>query len=428
MKAAFRFRNSISQLPSNELKTVTNIEVHLYGSLSATGKGHGTDRAIAAGLLGWQPETCDTEALSGLLSEKNKLHITIDPGISIPFGPHNIHFGKVHHSYPFNNTMVMQLMSNKKILLEKEYYSVGGGFVQCKDEVEPKRPAPPYPYTNMAEFKKNILKHNISLVELMLCNEEVLTGLTREHIFSRLDEIAEVMERSVKKGISTEGVLPGPIGLFRKSGTLYRRADSLTHTTDKFLVLLNAYALAASEENAAGHLVVTAPTSGASGVIPALLYLLKHHMRFKKHLLLEGLIAAAVVGFIAKHNASISGAEVGCQGEIGVASSMGAALVTHVNGHPVNLVENAAEIALEHHLGITCDPIDGYVQIPCIERNAVGAVEAYNSYLLASTGDPRKQKLSLDQVIEAMLETGRDMSAKYKETSKGGLAVCAVNC
>jgi len=427
MEAAFRFRRLMEELPDEKLQTATHIEVHLYGSLSATGKGHGTDRAVTAGLLGWRPETCDTKALSTLLDNKTGIHVKIK-NFTIPFSGDNIHFDEIRHSFPFSNTIILRLKSHERTLTKKEYYSIGGGFLRCKDEPEPKQPRLPYAYSNMAELKKILNTENISLDELILRNEKAVSGKTRTHIFSEIEEILSVMERSVETGIKTKGKLPGPIGLARKASELYKKGLSLKNAPDRFLVLLNAYAMATAEENAAGHLVVTAPTSGSSGVIPGVLYLLKHDLKKSTPVLRKGLLAAAAIGFIAKHNASISGAEVGCQGEIGVASSMAAALLAHVNGQTLERLENAAEIALEHHLGMTCDPVKGYVQIPCIERNAVAAVQAYDAYLMASTGDPEKQKISLDEVIEAMLETGRDMSKKYKETSDGGLAVCAISC
>ncbi|MFH1305484.1 MAG: L-serine ammonia-lyase, iron-sulfur-dependent, subunit alpha, partial [Candidatus Omnitrophota bacterium] len=257
---------------------------------------------------------------------------------------------------------------------------------------------------------------------------EQISGMCEHDVARKLDEILAIMETAVNRGIHATGRLPGPIGLERKAAGLYEKARSGKAGPDKFFVFLDAYAMATAEENAAGSIVVTAPTSGSAGVVPGMIYLLKHHFNASRELLHEGMLVAAVIAFITKHNASIAGAEVGCQGEIGVASSMAAALLAHVNGQEINVVENAAEIALEHHLGLTCDPVRGYVQIPCIERNAVAAVEAYNAYLLASSGDPKKQKISFDEVVEAMLKTGRDMSMKYKETSEGGLAVCAINC
>lgn len=430
MKAAFYFRHSIEHLPKEQLKKATGIEIRLYGSLSATGKGHGTDRAIIAGLLGWQPESCDIEAFTNLLSKKGEMYSINVKNIKLQLGRRNIHFDRIQHSFPFKNTMIMRLLAGKGIMFEKEYYSIGGGFVLCKGEHKPRRPAPPYKYSNMAELKNILMSRNVDLSELMLQNEEVLTGRDKAQVLAELDKIISVMETCVERGLATEGVLPGPIGLSRKAPTLYRMAQSLLlgDIPDRFLISLDAYALAASEENAAGHTVVTAPTSGSAGVLPSILYLLKHHFNIRKEKLYEGLLAAAAVGFIVKHNASLSGAEVGCQGEIGVAASMGAAFLTRIDGRPIDVVENSAEIALEHHLGMTCDPVAGYVQIPCIERNAVAAVDAYNAYLLASAGNPKKQKLNFDQVVEAMLETGRDMSTKYKETSKGGLAICSITC
>ena len=202
----------------------------------------------------------------------------------------------------------------------------------------------------------------------------------------------------------------------------------MAHSSDSFLIFLNAYCLAASEENAAGGIVVTAPTSGASGVIPGLTYLAKHHFHYDKTILRKGMLAAAAVGFLVKHNASISGAEMGCMGEIGTASAMGAAFLTQCAGKSIEAIEAAAEIGIEHHLGMTCDPIGGYVQIPCIERNAMGAVKAYNAFLLATSGTPSYQKISLDSVIKVMKATGRDMSTKYKETSEAGLALSATEC
>jgi len=428
MKAMLCFRQAIEKLPDEKLKTATSIEIHLYGSLSATGEGHGTDRAITAGLLGWQPETCDTDAFMQLLNDKNSAYNIKIKNVSISFAANNIIFDKIQHSFLYKNTMIAQLKANNDILLEKEYYSIGGGTFLSKGEQEPERPTPPYSYTNMTEFKKMLSVNNITLDELVLENEKAITGFSREEILRRLEQIMETMENSVERGIHTKGILPGSIGLARKAPDLYEKTHSFERESDKFMVFLNAYALAAAEENAAGHRIVTAPTSGSAGVIPSILYVLKHHLHKSKDSQQKGLLAAAVIAFITKKNASISGAEVGCQGEIGVASSMAAALLAQTHNHPIEIIENAAEIALEHHLGMTCDPIDGYVQIPCIERNAVAAVEAYDAYLLASAGNPEKQKITFDQVVEVMLETGQDMSTKYKETSKGGLAVCDITC
>ncbi len=230
------------------------------------------------------------------------------------------------------------------------------------------------------------------------------------------------------EAFKTRGILPGSIQLTRKAPKVYEKALNLSNSPDSFLMFLNAYCLAASEENAAGNIVVTAPTSGASGVIPGIIYMLKRHFNYRTKKIIDGMLAAAAIGFLVKHNASISGAEAGCMGEIGTAAGMAAALLTYTSGFNIDILEAASEIALEHHLGMTCDPVGGYVQIPCIERNAVGAVKAYNAYLLASSGDPLGQKVKLDQVIKVMRETGLDMSKKYKETSQAGLALNLTEC
>lgn len=429
MVAAGHFRKCIASLPKEKLDSVTHIEIQLYGSLSATGKGHGADRAVAAGLLGWEPHSCDAGAFASLLADPNHIYTIECLSKPIPFNARSIVWGPVKNDFPFRNTMIMKLLSGNKVVLEKEYYSVGGGFIEIKDEPLPPRPEPKYPYSSMKELKEQLIKHHLTLTELLLENEYALTGKTPEEVDHQLDYILDVMDRCVKRGLVTEGVLPGPIGLHRKAPALMKTFDKIhLDLPDRFLIYLDACALAASEENAAGQLVVTAPTSGASGVIPGLLHVIRYYFHLDKSLLKEGLLAAAAIGFIVKHNASISGAEVGCQGEIGTATAMGAALVAYIDTHDMDVVENAAEIALEHQLGLTCDPIGGYVQIPCIERNAVGAVEAYNAYVLASAGDPKMQKISFDQVVRVMRITGKDMASKYKETSEGGLAVSEVFC
>lgn len=430
MTAALHFRKKISELPKELINRSTHIEVHLYGSLSATGKGHGTDRAILAGLMGQEPATCDIKQMLSFFSKEDDVYEVNIDGKLILFDYNSFCFDEIHHLFPFSNTMILQLYAKDKVILAKEYYSIGGGFISCKGEEEKRRPMPPHPYSNMTQLKELMALKNISLTDLLLENEMAITGKTKDEIFSGLYKIMDVMEQSVIKGINTEGVLPGSLNLQRKAPGLYKIAtqEELFNVPDKFLIFLDCYALAAIEENAAGHLVVTAPTSGSSGIIPGLIALMKQYFKTDESLLCEGLLAAAAIGFIAKHNASISGAEVGCQGEVGVASSMGAAMLAHIDRRPIKVIENAAEIALEHQLGLTCDPIGGYVQIPCIERNAVGAVEAYNAYLLAAAGDPEKQKISFDQVVEVMLQTGKDMCLKYKETSRGGLAICDIEC
>lgn len=428
MKAAGNFLNKLRQLPEPALRSASSVKVELFGSLSLTGKGHGTDRSIVAGLLGWEPESCDCEALSGLLQlPEEEYRISLSNGHELPFSAADIFFNQDEHDLPYQNTMVFKLLNAQdETILEKTYYSIGGGFIRCDGEPPSEVPPPPYCYGSMTELQTLLQKKRLALPALIFANEMALTGMSTSQISERLNQLIEIMCDAVKRGLRTRGILPGPIRLARKSPQLFTNAVKLDNGPDKFLVLLNAYALAVSEENAAGHRVVTAPTSGSSGVMPAVVYLLRHHLRIPDQELHEGFCAAAAVGFIAKHNASISGAEVGCQGEVGVASAMAAAMATYVRTKNMNRVANAAEIALEHHLGMTCDPIGGYVQIPCIERNAVGAVTAYNACLLASICDPHKQKIGFDEVLAVMLETGRDMCVKYKETSKGGLGVCKV--
>ena len=433
MKAAFDFRERLALLPAEVPQRATAIHIYLYGSLSATGKGHGTDRAIVAGLMGWQPETTDPDALLKLLK---------DPGVSYPVpvgiqtilvGPQHIHFERKRYDSPHANTMVLKLTAHDDaILAEEEYYSIGGGFIIRKGEPDAASDAlsVPYPYGTMAELKAQLTANKLTLTDLLMANEMALTGRTRAEVNQRLDQLLEFMHRAVRRGLRQKGILPGTIKLTRKAPILYQQAKGMSQSSDGFLIFMNAYCLAASEENAAGGIVVTAPTSGASGVIPGLTFLAKQHFHYNRDTLRKGMLAAAVIGFLVKHNASISGAEMGCMGEIGTASAMGAAFLTRC-AQPVgeiNAIEAAAEIAIEHHLGMTCDPIGGYVQIPCIERNAMGAVKAYNAYLLATSGAASFQKISLDSVIKVMKATGRDMSTRYKETSQAGLALSATEC
>ncbi len=428
MRAALAFRHAVQLLSTVGDLRQAAIDVHLYGSLSLTGEGHGTHKAVLGGLLGWTPEGCDCDQLLALLDAPDRNYELPFPAGAIAFTSANIHFEGADELLSHQNTLLFKLSRDGNILLEKEYYSIGGGFIQCKGETEPALPEPPYPYSNMRGLRKLLRKTELPLREVVLKNEAALTGKSREEILAGIDALIDAMCRAVEKGLQTDSILPGPIGLMRKAQVLYKNSAKMKRETGRFLAQLNAYAHAASEENAAGRIVVTAPTSGSAGVLPGVIYLMKKHFDFTDDQFRDGMMAAAVIAFIAKHNASIAGAEVGCQGEVGVASAMAAAFIAYASGLPMNRVENAAEIALEHQLGMTCDPVGGYVQIPCIERNAVGAVQAVNAFILAEAGDPARQKVTFDEVVDALMETGQDMCTKYKETAKGGLAVCCVSC
>jgi L-serine dehydratase len=428
MKAALDFLKSIQALPSDAVSLPAAVDVYLYGSLSLTGEGHGTHKAVLGGLLGWAPDTCDCDQLLALLDSPETVHKIHVGAADIPFTAANIHFEGLGDSLPHANTLRFRLTTGETVLLEKEYYSIGGGFIECKGEAPPVRPAPPHPYTGMRELRQILRRTGLPLREIMLQNESAVSELSREEIEDRIDRLIDTMCSAVETGLQSNGILPGPIGLMRKAKVLKTNSAKMKHETGRFLACLNAYAQAASEENAAGRKVVTAPTSGAAGVLPGVIYLLKKHFDLTAEQFRDGMLAAAAIAFIAKHNASISGAEVGCQGEVGVAAAMAAAFISCAEGLPMRQVENAAEIALEHHLGMTCDPVLGYVQIPCIERNAVGAVTAVNAYILSAAGDPARQKVTFDEVVEAMRETGADMCKRYKETSRGGLALSCVSC
>jgi len=428
MKAGFDFMDRIRELPKEERLKGETLEIRLFGSLSATGEGHGTRRAVMSGLLGFKPDTCQPNIFEQFEENSRPFELDID-GKAITYHPGDIIFDAVKHDYPHSNTMIFRLLdSDGKTMLERIYFSVGGGFLRWVGWEEPQRGEPVYPYETMAELKKHLTDNSMRLHELILANEQAITGMSEEEVNKGLDRITEVMEHAVELGIQTTGVLPGPIGLQRKAPAMYEWAKREQFQGSGFLKALNAYALAASEENASGHCVVTAPTCGAAGVIPAILFMLKRHMGALQEEIRQGLLAAASIGFLAKHNASISGAEVGCQGEVGVASAMAAAFLSYARGYRFQVTENAAEIAMEHHLGLTCDPVGGYVQIPCIERNAMGVVKSYNAFLIASTLDESYQKVDLDKAFEAMAQTGRDMSRKYKETSLAGLALSMTEC
>ncbi|WP_294447068.1 L-serine ammonia-lyase [uncultured Mailhella sp.] len=429
MTAGRLFSETCAELPRELLARASRMRVRLFGSLSATGAGHGTDAAVLAGLLGVKPEDCPSGYLAQLSGDPLKDHkVELGVGSALVSLADIVHDAVVH-DYPYSNTLVAELLdAGGNVLFDKVYYSVGGGFVQWDGWKAPELGEPVHPYSNMKELRKIVRSEGLNLYEIMLDNEMAITGASRPAILEELNNILDRMEESVRHGLAGSGYLAGPLKVERKAHMLQERAHALHSSPGKFLAGLNAYAFAAAEENASGGVIVTAPTCGSAGVMPALVYAMRHDMFIGDRAIREGFLAAAAVGFIAKHNASIAGAEVGCQGEIGVASAMAAAMLTDAQGNPSPYVENAAEVALEHHLGITCDPVGGYVQIPCIERNAMGAVKAFNAALISTGTSTEAHRVSLDAVIAAMAETGREMSHKFKETSMGGLAVSMVTC
>ncbi len=431
MLAAGDFLRVARGLPSDALARVAGVEVRLFGSLSATGRGHGTVRTVLAGLLGRAPEDCPPEFLEDLGRDPfAERHVDLG-ALRLPVSARNVFFDAVVHSYACPNTLIMRLLASDggEPVLEREYASLGGGFIQTRDQPTPTRGAPVHPYATMRELRALAARTGLPLHRIVLENETAITGADEAEIYAGVDTILRVMDESVSAGLAVEGALPGPIGLQRKARHLLERAQSLCQPThESGIGLMCAYAFAAAEENAAGHIIVTAPTCGSAGIIPAIARVMRTRLGLPEQGVRDGLLAAAAVGFLAKHNATIAGAEGGCQAEIGVAAAMAAAMVAHAAGSPVEVTENAAETALEQHLGLTCDPVGGYVQIPCIERNAMSVVKAYTAFVIASDVAPTKYKVGLDQAIETMLVTGRDMNCKYKETAEGGLAVVVARC
>jgi L-serine dehydratase len=431
MRAAREFALGLER--DGLLAQTDQIAVRLYGSLALTGAGHGTDRAVLAGLEGAEPESVDPDSIDPLLQR-----IRATGRIKL-LGRHEIAFDEpmqllfmYHERLPrHSNGMRFTALAGARVLREEEYYSIGGGFVVRGDEAESHETSvhepPPYPFNSGAELLALSRENGLELFELVLANER--TWGTDNEIREKILHIWEVMQACVERGFRQTGVLPGVLKVRRRAPKLYRMLSE--STSDKPLDVMdwvNAYALAVNEENAAGGRVVTAPTNGAAGIVPAVLHF---YRRFYTDSSDDGvirfLLTAAAIGMLYKKNASISGAEMGCMGEVGVACSMAAAgLVAALHGTNEQ-IENAAEIGMEHNLGLTCDPVAGLVQIPCIERNAMGSVKAINAARLAMRGDGT-HKVSLDQVIATMKQTGSDMSTIYKETSQGGLAVNVPEC
>ena len=430
MRITYDFYQRCTKLPADQLAKVTGLKVHLYGSLSATGKGHGTERAALAGIIGKEPATVDPAFLDSLIEKPDRVFPVKLGGKTFNASLKDIVYDAPKGDFPHPNTMTCKLMGGDAVLLEQEYYSVGGGFIEWKGYTPPKKGQPKYPYSTMKELLAHADKNKLSIAQLALANEVAVSGKSEAEVNAFLDKISGAMVAIVKSGLAAPpATLPGPIKLKTKAGEVYKRAMDDAFEKQRGLGVVSAYALAGSEENARGHLVVTAPTGGSAGVIPALVYALGEGGRkLPQEKIRQGLLAGVVVGYLCKHNATLAAAEGGCQAEIGVASAMGAALIAQAHDFPPLVVANAAESSLEHHLGMTCDPVAGYVQIPCIERCAFGAVKAWTGFMIASNEIPANRRVDFDTTVAAMALTAKEMNSKYKETSEGGLAVSVTLC
>ena len=437
MMAAFKFTAVLRD--SQILNQVSRLEVHLYGSLSATGIGHGTDHAIVMGLLGERPDTIDPSIINptiASLKETSCLSLGRQKDVTFDW-PRDMIFHEESLPHHPNAMKLCAFAEDGSLLIENTYYSVGGGFVVDQNQVDAKledmdTAEIPFDFNSAEELLALCKRENMSISRLMLENEK--TWRSEEEIRNELWRIWEVMCECIDNGLTHEGILPGGLNVKRRARQLHQRLlaaeqnDCLIATTFSAMEWVNIFALAVNEENAAGGRMVTAPTNGAAGIIPAVLH---YYMKFQagacERNVVDFLLAAGAIGILCKKNASISGAEVGCQGEVGSACAMAAAGLAEVMGATPEQVENAAEIGLEHNLGLTCDPVGGLVQVPCIERNAIATIKAINAAQMALHGDGT-HFISLDKVIRTMRDTGKDMLDKYKETSKGGLAVNAIEC
>jgi L-serine dehydratase len=428
MRITYDFYQRLTKLPEEQLKKATAVKVHLFGSLSATGKGHGTDRASLAGLLGKSPAECPPKFLDDLATNPDQTYkLTIGPK-TLDVTLKDVIFDETKGNFYHPNTMTCRLLAGTEVLFELEYYSVGGGFIEWKGYVAPEKGQPKYPFAHANELKKYLIDDQIPLGKLLLENEMAISGKSEKDIMMFLDQVAEVMIRGVETGLTVESVLPGPIKLHSKAAEMQRNLkNSNKGAAGKAITQVASYGFAMGEENARGHIIVTAPTAGSAGIIPAVLKSLRD-VNTPLDKIREGFLAAAAIGYLCKHNATLSGAEGGCQAEVGVGSSMGAAMIAQALGAHPKVVSNAAESALEAHLGMTCDPVAGYVQVPCIERCAYGAVKSWTAYCIASEENPAVRRVDLDTTIAAMALTAKEMNSKYKETSEGGLAVSVVLC
>lgn len=434
MRAAKRFADGLKS--DGQLSSTTRVQAELFGSLGATGRGHGSDKAVVLGLQGQDPDTVDTSTADDQVAAA-----ALDAELRIG-GDHRVDFNwdedvvlhrrKSLPAHP-NGMTFRALDRTGAVLSERSFYSIGGGFVvdgdaDGGDQVVADDTVLPYPFTTADELLAICTREGMSISEVMLANE--LVWRSEAELREKLLGLWAVMRQCVDNGCAAEGILPGGLNVKRRAPSLFRTLTADTGVTDPLRAMewVNLFALAVNEENAAGGRIVTAPTNGAAGIVPAVLH---YYVKFVPGADDDGvvrfLLAAAAVGILFKINASISGAEVGCQGEVGSACSMAAAGLCEVLGGTPAQVENAAEVGIEHNLGLTCDPVGGLVQIPCIERNAIASVKAINAARLCLHGDG-SHKVSLDKAIKTMRETGADMKTKYKETSRGGLAVNVIEC
>ena len=444
MKAAAMFVKALTQ--DDMLAATARVEVRLYGSLGATGKGHGTDTAVMLGLEGLMPDSIDPDTIETRLKKIRKektVHLMGTHPIAFTEKSDVLFLRRETLSFHPNGVKFMAMDAQGTLLQERRYFSVGGGFVVSQEDADAEhavtqaaprivadRTVLAHPFLSGDELLAITASTGMSIAQVMRANEHAWR--TDEEVDAGLDTIWDAMKSCVARGIRTDGHLPGNLMVKRRAAELHRSLSSRPEEglRDQLTILdfVNVYAMAVNEENAAGGRVVTAPTNGAAGIMPAVMH---YYERFISGANQKGirdfLLTAGAIGILYKENASISGAEVGCQGEVGVACSMAAAGLAAVMGGTPAQVENAAEIGMEHNLGLTCDPVGGRVQIPCIERNAMGSVKALNAARMAMRGDGT-HFVSLDQVIKTMRDTGRDMMTKYKETSRGGLAVNVIEC
>lgn len=436
MLAAEKFAQWLIKQPRFNAQTTLHIE--LFGSLGATGRGHGTGKAIILGLLGELPQSVNCDKIDTFLATIEKTQqLQLLGQYAIAFakrGTISFHRRKSHPGH--NNAMTFHAKFSDGSSIDKTYYSLGGGFITTAEEYCPQEPMPesftssePYNFKSAEQLLNHCENSGLSIARIVLANEQLLHD--KQTINQYCQQLWMVMKKCIDRGIQNEGILPGGLKVKRRAPILHQQLESMEKLSGDPLNVLdwvNLYALAVSEENAAGGRVVTAPTNGAAGIIPATLAYFNRFIRpLEPSHCQTYFLTATAIGSLYKQNASISGAEVGCQGEVGVASSMAAAGLAAIMGATAEQVENAAEIAIEHNLGLTCDPVGGLVQVPCIERNAMGAIKALNACRLALRGTGM-HAISLDKAIRTMWQTGKDMKTKYKETARGGLAVNIIEC